>query len=172
MSFHVDFILTRVVTKGTVKGTIFTEHIGIEEVVKVLALSWKSSYENIHQEQSWIWMFLLHMHPVSTPTGTHIMAHLTFDLLVSIRHVFGLDMSVHIVSIFARVFTEATCKQTLPIEAEIGIEDIIQLRVGISRTCGMNRLDISPLGSFLKAPHSQRTLIAQQNFKVFQDVFC
>ena len=44
MSFHVDFILTRVVTKATVKGTIFTEHIGIEEVVKV----WKSSYENIH----------------------------------------------------------------------------------------------------------------------------
>ena len=125
----------------------------------------------IHQEQSWIWMFLLHMHSVSTPTGTHILAHLAFDLLVSIRHVFGLDMSVHIVSIFARVFTEATCKQSLPIEAEIGIEDIIQLRVSISRTCRMNRLDISPQGSFLKAPHSQRTLIAQQNFTGFQDVF-
>ena len=70
-------------------------------------------------------MLLLHMHSVSTPTGTHIVTHLALDLLVSIRHVFGLDMSVDIVSIFTRVFTEPTCIQSLPIEAEVGIEDII-----------------------------------------------
>ena len=156
MSFHIGFSFTRVVTITTEKGSIFTVQVVIQEVCKVLALS-RKSYENMYSfigdtshwqsmGLQWIknWMFLLHMHSVSTPTGTHIAAHLALDLLVSLRNVFWLNMSLDIVTIFARVFTEATRKQSLSIEAEVRIENIIQLRVSISRTYRMNRLDISP----------------------------
>ena len=154
MSFHIDFSLTRVVTKATEKGSVFTVQVVIQEVCKVLALS-RKSYENtysfIGDTSHWqSWMFLLHMHSVSTPTGTHIAAHLALDLLVSLRNVSWLNMSLDIVTIFARVFTEATRIQYLSIEAEVRIENIIQLRVSISKTCRMNWLDISPMVSFIQ----------------------
>ena len=88
MSFHVGFCLARVVTEATEKGAIFTVHISIQVAVKVLVLSRKASYENI---DSFIRvksrMFDLHMHSVSTPARTNIVAHMALDLLVRLRHV-------------------------------------------------------------------------------------
>ena len=180
MSFHIGFSLTRVFTIATEKDTIFTVQVVIQEVVKVLALSRNPSYENMYsfisERSHWqSWMFLLHMHSVGTPTGTHIVAHMALDLLVSLRNVLWLNMSLDILAISARVFTEAARKQSLSMEAEIGIEDIIQLSVSISKTCRMNRLlDISPGGSFLKAEYHKGLSLQQTPIHVFfigSDVF-